>query len=65
MPTTAKAACPTWDPSEARRLVEAYFQSLVDAGHARWRLNDAGDTELHLESGESYLLDEMGITRLR
>jgi hypothetical protein len=50
--------------SKARRRVEAYCQSLVDAGAARWAVNSDGDTELHLESGEAYLFGELGITRL-
>nr|WP_315591695.1 hypothetical protein [uncultured Cupriavidus sp.] len=55
-------------PSElpdARRQVEAYFQSLVDIGEARWLTNDDGDIELHLEGGEAYLLGEFGVTRLK
>jgi hypothetical protein len=56
---------PTNDPSEARRQVEAYCQSLVDAGAAQWRINDAGCAELHMDNGETYLLGQLGITRLR
>ncbi len=59
------AARPTNDLSDARRQVEAYCQSLVDAGAAEWRSNDAGRSELHMNSGEAYLLDERGVTRLR
>jgi hypothetical protein len=55
----------TNDRSEARRQVEAYCQSLVDAGAAQWRINDAGYTELHMGNGETYLLGELGVTRLR
>lgn len=51
--------------SDARRQVEAYCQSLVDTGDARWRINDDGYTELHLEGGEAYLLGEFGVTRLK
>lgn len=58
-------ARPTNDPSEARRQVEAYCQSLVDAGGVHWRTNAAGESELHMESGEVYLFGEQGITRLR
>lgn len=51
--------------SEVRRRVEAHCQSLVDTGMAQWRVNDDGDTELHLDSGEVYLLGEFGVTRLK
>jgi len=51
--------------SEARRQIEVYCQSLVDAGAARWRVNEAGGTELHMESGETYLFGEFGVTRLK
>lgn len=51
--------------SEARRQVELHCQSLVDAGVARWRTNDDGCTELHMDGGEVYLFGESGVTRLR
>jgi hypothetical protein len=50
--------------AEARRLVEAYCQSLVDIGAAQWRINDSGETELHMQGGEVYLFGELGVTRL-
>lgn len=50
---------------DARRKVEAYCQSLVDSGAARWRVNEAGYTELRMEGGEAYLFGEYGVTRLR
>ena len=51
--------------SAVRRQVEAHCQSLVDAGAAQWWLNDDGDTELHMDSGEAYLFGELGLTRLK
>jgi hypothetical protein len=51
--------------SKARHRVEAYCQSLVDIGEAQWQINADGRTELHMESGEAYLLGELGVTRLR
>lgn len=51
--------------TEARRQVEAHCQSLVDAGAAQWWINDDGDTELHLDSGEAYLFGDQGVTRLK
>jgi hypothetical protein len=62
---TSIPVSPTNDPSEARRQVEAYCQSLVVAGVAQWRINDAGYAELHMGNGETYLLGDLGITRLR
>jgi hypothetical protein len=53
------------EESEARRQVEAYCQSLVDIGAAQWRVDEAGATELHLESGEAYLLGKRSMTRLK
>ncbi|MCJ0762516.1 hypothetical protein [Variovorax terrae] len=51
--------------SEARRQVESHCQSLVDAGSAHWQVNDDGDPELHMDSGETYLFGERGVTRLK
>ncbi|MGE8046833.1 hypothetical protein ACQKPT_00795 [Pseudomonas monteilii] len=51
--------------SEARRQVETYCQSLVDADAAHWRVNESGETELHLESGETFLFGDLGVTRLK
>jgi hypothetical protein len=56
---------PTSDFPDVRCRVEAYCQSLVDIGAARWRVNDAGHTELQVYSGESYLFGETGIARIR
>lgn len=50
--------------SELRRQVESHCQSLVDAGSAQWWVNDDGDTELHMDSGETYLFGDLGVTRL-
>lgn len=51
--------------SEARRQVEAYCQSLVDAGVAQWRVSSDGDTELYMDGGETYLFGELGVMRLK
>ena len=51
--------------SEARRQVESHCQSLVDAGAAQWWINDDGDAELHLNSGEAYRFGDRGVTRLK
>lgn len=49
---------------DARRQVEAYCQSLVDAGEARWGADRDGAVQLHLRTGEVYLFGEYGLTRL-
>lgn len=51
--------------TDARHQVEANCQSLVDTGQAQWWINDDGETELHMESGEAYLFGELGVTLLR
>ncbi|WP_201752375.1 hypothetical protein [Burkholderia pyrrocinia] len=48
-----------------RLEVESHCQSLVDAGMACWRINDDGDTELQMATGEAYLFGEDGVTRCR
>lgn len=56
---------PMNDFPDVRCRVEAYCQSLVDTGAARWWINDAGHTELRMDTGESYHFGELGITRIR
>ncbi|EIU4789681.1 MULTISPECIES: hypothetical protein [Pseudomonas] len=41
------------------------FQATVDARQAWWRTHETGRTELHLASGEIYLLQRHGVARLR
>ena len=59
------SADPTDEATDARRRVEAYCQTLVDAGDAQWRVGAEGGTELHLASGERYRFGEFGVTRLK
>lgn len=56
---------PIDEVAESRRRVEFCCQALVDAGAAYWRVNDAGDTELQLRTGEAYLFGDLGVTRCR
>lgn len=51
--------------TDARRQVEFYCQTLVDTGTAQWLVNDAGETELHMNSGETYLFGRLYVTRLK
>jgi hypothetical protein len=51
--------------SEARRQVESYCQSLVDAGAAQWWVNGDGDAELHMDTGEACLFGDQGVRRLK
>jgi hypothetical protein len=48
----------------ARLLISLYFQDIVNNGRANKYLNDGGQTEIHLMSGEVFLLAESVITRL-
>ncbi|MBB4818632.1 hypothetical protein HNP29_002009 [Pseudomonas alcaligenes] len=52
------------DPAARLRVISA-FQALVDARQARWHTDDSGRTELHLDSGEVFLLRPHSVTRLR
>lgn len=53
------------ESSAARRRVESYCQSLVEAGAARWHINADGDSELYMEDGAAYLFGPQGVTRLK
>ncbi|TFZ44662.1 hypothetical protein E5C33_13540 [Stenotrophomonas maltophilia] len=55
----------TDEVADTRRQVEAYCQTLVDAGSAQWCINEQGRTELHLVDGAVHLLGEFGVTRLK
>jgi hypothetical protein len=42
----------------------AYFGKLVADGVAKWQHSEDGTVRLHLNTGETYLLDKTTITRL-
>ncbi len=69
MPATGSLApSPTRDVHEsvnARRLVTLHLQQAVNAGRAEWRINVDGETELHVNTGEVFLLREAALTRLK
>lgn len=48
----------------ARLMVSAWFQQAVDDGIAVWRLQYNGACEVHFRTGEAFLLEEAGITRI-
>jgi hypothetical protein len=51
---------------EAKRTrVTLFFQNEVDHGRARWKTNSEGQTELHLKTGEVFLLRDTALTRLK
>ncbi|MNG39000.1 hypothetical protein D3C84_1269020 [compost metagenome] len=50
--------------TEAKYQVMADLQAFVDAGFAQWWINDYGRTELHLNSGEVFLIGENDVLRL-
>lgn len=49
----------------ARAFVTLHFQAFVDQGNAGWKINRDGITELHMRSGEVFLLEEETLTRLK
>ena len=61
----AAASEATDEISELRRQVQCYCQALVEAGAAEWDVNDSGEIELQLKSGEVYVFGYIGITRRR
>jgi len=54
-----------FENANARILINLYFQEIVNAGKANWQANDDGQQELHLDTGEVFLLQETTITRLK
>ena len=55
---------PQFEPEVARAVVLAALGELVDAGLGTWSERDDGLTELHMMSGERWLLADGGVTRL-
>lgn len=53
------------EPDVARTLVLAVLDALVEGGFAAWRQQGPERVELSCSSGETWLLDSMGVTRLR
>jgi hypothetical protein len=51
--------------SAERDLVLDHLQEMVDCGFASWSLNQHGGTELHLSSGEVFLLQDQGVLCVR
>jgi len=48
-----------------RTRVTLFFQNEVDQGRASWKTNSEGQTELHLQTGEVFLLRATALTRLK
>ncbi|MNO98232.1 hypothetical protein D3C76_899730 [compost metagenome] len=48
-----------------RIQVSLSFQEAVNAGSADWRINEVGETEFHLKTGEIFLLQETTVLRLK
>ncbi|AGB45571.1 hypothetical protein FJ872_19985 [Mesorhizobium sp. B2-5-9] len=49
---------------DAKALVLAVIGTLVEDGKAEWSRTTTGEFELRLISGEVFLLDEVGVTRV-
>lgn len=65
--TPAHSVSPNTSVNEhtgAKHQVMADLQAFVDAGFAQWWTNDYGRTELHLNSGEVFLIGENDVLRL-
>lgn len=50
---------------DERARVTLVFQGEVDQGRARWVASADGQTELHLQTGEVFLLEKTSLTRLK
>lgn len=55
---------PQFEPEVARAMVLAAMGELVEAGLGTWSERDDGLAELHMPSGERWLLADDGVTRL-
>jgi hypothetical protein len=64
-PALRHRTAPVPRPEAARALVLAALNDLVEAGLASWHQRGPGRLELHCTSGEAWLLDSSGVTRLR
>ena len=51
--------------SQDEMFVLEVLQEIVRAGLAIWRIQPSGERELQLLSGEIFLLNEVGIERVR
>ena len=51
--------------SQDEMFVLEVLQGIVRAGLAIWRIHTSGEWELQLLSGEVFLLNEVGIERVR
>ncbi len=61
---TVHRGTPRLKPEIARLAVLAALGELVDAGLGTWLERDDGLAELHLMTGERWLLTGKGVTRL-
>lgn len=49
----------------AKTLVLNYIRQLIADGLAQWTMQDSGDIQLSLHTGETFLLTEKVIVRVR
>ena len=61
---TVHRVTPRLKPDIARLAVLAALGELVDAGLGTWLKRDDGLAELHLMTGERWLLTDHGVTRM-
>ena len=51
--------------TSAKMIVLQCFQEAVNQGWAEWKVNSDGQTEVHLQSGEVFLLLENTVTLIK
>ena len=61
---SGKASMHSAEATPAKTLVLAVIGRRVAAGHAEWKTLESGEIELHLPTGETFLLAEATIIRL-
>lgn len=64
-PQPRPAPAENYESANARVKVMMHFQDAVNAGNAVWHINEDGEKELHMHSGEVFLLEARTITRLK
>lgn len=55
----------TLEDREVKAVVRRFLQEQVNLGHAEWRTNTIGQTELHMRAGEAFVVLETGLKRLK
>jgi hypothetical protein len=54
-----------YEAANTKMIVLQCFQEAVNEGCAEWKINADGQTEVHVQSGEVFLLLENTVTRMK